>query len=648
MAGTFINPYTFIPIEEKGIKKDFSEYLIDNNLTGKLECKIVTKTPISIPDEPIDNKIIHKNYPPDHKVYPFLKVSKKAVIPGSSLKGLIRSSFEALTNSCMHTNDDYFYSSGSIKQPGILKKQDGKYILFEAKRYRDKKQKDGKRFTDNTNPNTNKAYKTGDKVRFDSVEGKQRACGIVTRIGESCIREGILLKMNTFVTNKGESNYSIFEKREINDNNVDKKFIDRLEENVRMYVKNDKQEKRGEEYSDCFKEIENGKEIPVWYKKEHNNFYFAPAQMSRTVYVKKPSDFLKERKLNKCENKKELCEACALFGFIKGDKSEGNSGMASRIRFSDAICSDENAFDGYHELPVLASPRLSSFEFYLKNPGNQYTSDTEGTTLAGRKPYWHKNDFNYKTLSENLPDSKNKKMNATVETVKKGTEFYTEIFFNNITENELRKLIFSLNLGENDIKSNQCHKIGHGKPVGLGSAKIIVENVKLRKFADLKYEVLTQNDFLDNSTESFFNNVDKLKKNVLKVSDINAVEGDLISYPQTEYSNEIFKWFSDNREPFKNNGPILYRNKLPSLSSMSQEIAKNPKNANVKVNSTKTGNNQKSSNFNYNYNPRFINGKYECKCSKCGNNELLNPSQLDFLKKQNKRVICKKCRQKPK
>ena len=50
-------------------------------------------------------------------------------------------------------------------------------------------------------------------------------------------------------------------------------------------------------------------------------------------------------------------------------------------------------------------------------------------------------------------------------------------------------LVFSLDFGENSEDSALCHKIGHGKPVGLGSAKIVADKVVVRDISDGKYTV---------------------------------------------------------------------------------------------------------------------------------------------------------------
>ena len=61
-----------------------------------------------------------------------------------------------------------------------------------------------------------------------------------------------------------------------------------------------------------------------------------------------------------------------------------------------------------------------------------------------------------------------------------------------------------------------------------------------------------------------------------------AVDGRKINYPKTEKSDDIFKWFADNRKILRSFGqPMIYYNKLPRLTDDNQELPENPKSRNV-------------------------------------------------------------------
>ena len=120
-------------------------------------------------------------------------------------------------------------------------------------------------------------------------------------------------------------------------------------------------------------------------------------------------------------------------------------------------------------MPISGPPRISSFEFYLKSDLDQFHADDKGVTNAGRKFYWHHKGY---VMNKDSVNKEGNNMDYKAELVKSGSEFTFDVYFDEITENELKKLLFTLNLGENSLDSDKCHKIGHGKPIGLGSAKI--------------------------------------------------------------------------------------------------------------------------------------------------------------------------------
>ena len=69
MSGRFINPYTFVPVNN-GEKKEYDKYFKDELLSGKISCTLKARTQLAVCD-----KITEKDFD-------FFKVEGKAVIPG--------------------------------------------------------------------------------------------------------------------------------------------------------------------------------------------------------------------------------------------------------------------------------------------------------------------------------------------------------------------------------------------------------------------------------------------------------------------------------------------------------------------------------------------------------------------------------------
>ena len=558
MSDRFINPYTFVPVNN-GVKKDYNEYFKDKLLSGKISCTLKARTQLAVCD-----KITEKDFD-------FFKVEGKAVIPGSSLRGTIRSVFEALTDSCFSSanaeNDDYFSSRLNKQTPGIIEFDGENYILYDAVRYKDK-------HNDQLND-----YKTGDELTFFEVSegnGKIKYFKLNGRM-----KKGYVLKVDRF--NKGkhtENKDSVFEKtakRTV----IDKKCIELLELNLKKYESKD--ENISKNYKKQFDKMKAGNGVlPVWYYKEGRNYYLAPSQMSRAVFFTQPIDMLKRSNLDVCSEKEKVCEACALFGIVGRTGSE--FAIASRIRFSDAVCEDKNCFDHKFIMPISGTPRISSFEFYLKSDSDQFHADYDGVTIAGRKFYWHHKGY---VMNKDSVNKEGNNMDYKAELVKSGSEFTFDVYFDEITENELKKLLFTLNLGENSLDSDKCHKIGHGKPIGLGSAKIVINDVTVRSFKDGIYSEESHSEYLKDNKGEMFGNAQNVR-NILKVTDMNAVDSKKIHYPQTEGSSEIFKWFADNRKCLKSIGkPMGYYNKLPKLTDDDQTLPCDPKKDDKSVNGSR-------------------------------------------------------------
>ncbi len=545
---TFINPYTFVPVE-KGEKKNIRDYYGKDAelLSGKIECTLKTRTQMSICEAETDKK------------FGFFSVDGKPVIPGSTIRGVIRNVYETLTDSCFSStnadDDDYFSSRLSKKECGLLEYKDGRYILYQAKRYKDEHNSYLGDFPE------------GKKVTFDSYLSGSGTISYLRNVKESGGKiTGYVHKVDRFkgkIKGKPIENLdSIFEQTDKKGTEISEKYVERLQVNISMgEMKNKK------EYEKLFAKMKKGEALlPVWYTKDEKSghYYFAASQMSRAVFYNKPIDILEKHKLDKCTDKKNICEACALFGMI----GDNDNSISSRLRFSDAECLTNDPLEKDYIKVIMGSPRLSSFEFYLRYNGDNFTADTYGVNIAGRKFYWHNNSGEkLRSTEKEQPE-----MERYIQLLKNDVRFRFNVYFDNITEDQLKKLLFALDLGDNSIDSNKCHKIGHGKPLGLGSAKIVCDKVTVRKFEYPSYEEKERNDLIDKADDSLFRN----KENVdylLKVADFNAVGGEKISYPYYDNKDEIYEWFSKNR--WKTKGKMFHR-ALPRLKSDNQELPCHP------------------------------------------------------------------------
>jgi CRISPR-associated protein (TIGR03986 family) len=143
VAGDFHNPYNFVPaLPRDRVPKDselndhtpvgHSQYL-SKHWSGSIRVELNTKTPLLIPDA---FKVEEAG---EHKTYPIRMVDGKPHLPVTSFKGMLRSAYEAVTNSRLSIfgdehSDRLFYrmsaSEGLSLVPAIV--EGGKIRLMQG------------------------------------------------------------------------------------------------------------------------------------------------------------------------------------------------------------------------------------------------------------------------------------------------------------------------------------------------------------------------------------------------------------------------------------------------------------------------------------------------------------------------------------
>ncbi len=225
--------------------------------------------------------------------------------------------------------------------------------------------------------------------------------------------------------------------------------------------------------------------------------FFGRAGMFRLPYDLSPRDLVPDDQ----KGRSPLDLATSLFGRVdeKGGKGEA---FASRIRFADAkaVGNRTDWFEALLVPRILSSPKPTAFAHYLVQDGRlpvdqlrtYVREDLEETTIRGHKLYWHRWDRDRglsavtwvdpktgsadrytQTLGQmseiargTKPASANKQ--CTVMTpIKAGVRFEGTIRFDNLRPEELGALLAALRLPE-----GCAHRLGMGKPLGLGSVKI--------------------------------------------------------------------------------------------------------------------------------------------------------------------------------
>jgi CRISPR-associated protein (TIGR03986 family) len=511
-----ISPYNFIPLNEKIVSiysnKDeiptFDKFHKDL-YTGYIDINIEAKTPIYIRDT------AERNAKDNKENSDFFSPAGRYRIPGSSIRGLIRNIVEIASYSKLNFIDgnrkfhfrsfmdkslnlkdayvDYMLKSNNnvieypkLKAGYLVKKGHNKYAIIPSfSKYKDKdcwfyrvEQKivnevigniDTKQFFYNIffKPVESAINAHHDvKIKYAKVTqiSKDNASGFIEGY---VIRSGYVSGKHKDKTPAGKHLDWIIAKPQDNAKEIP------VARNVIENYKNDIN--RSADSIDLLKSL-NGKskEVPCFYVTDNNNneniISIGHTGMFRLAYKHELNYFVKQK-----YESNTIDIATAIFG--------NESDFASRVFFEDAYLND-NSKDKIQNNPVtpkiLSEPKPTSFQIYL----NQYKEDirinqkgnmaglrdynSTDAVIRGYKLYWHKNiNAQEYVETDSIAINEHSSQYTKIKPIKTGAKFSGRIRFENLSKVELGVLLFSLKL-----KENLCHKIGMGKPLGLGSIKI--------------------------------------------------------------------------------------------------------------------------------------------------------------------------------
>lgn len=511
---TFVNPYNFVSLDKKcnrehpnhSVKEIFEQ---KDLLTGWIECVMTSKTPLFVPHSAnsdafltflkrTSNNEVIKSY--DFFSYDTVDGDRseqysEPKIPGSEIRGVIRSAFEAVTASCMSCIDDEG-EGDEIK--GVLYKRTSEIGQLGRLVYNEEKEK----WEIQPCTRAKISIKTCEEKRvYDWDEGEEVSITLnknqpiteIQRGSKGNMKQGYL-HIGEKGENKRYESVFILKERE-KPLFIDQDSVDRLKLNIGLYqdltVNIHKKDGKHNGYP---KYSIDHKGTLVYYKERKGIYYLSPAAISREVFHNRLKSLLKD--FAPCGDIDKLCPACALFGMMSKKKS-----LASRLRFTDAWIangSKKRALKDYYDpaviLPELSSPKPSATEFYLQKPdgadlwnydyagewkeekSRSIFNDISAYTpqIRGRKFYWHHKIDKAPKEKKGLESVRN----VCVRPLQKEISFTFKIYFDSISENELKNLCYVLSPSE-----NRCHKLGMGKPLGLGSIKIDAPKIKVRKLS---------------------------------------------------------------------------------------------------------------------------------------------------------------------
>ncbi len=335
--------------------------------------------------------------------------------------------------------------------------------------------------------------------------------------------------------------------------------------------------------------------------------FIGPVAMYREPYDKSVDDCTTgDQKPGACNKTDGLCPACALFGGLfpenePDEMTKSDVPLAGRVSINTAWFVEEpDSQPQFKEVPlrILGEPRPSYFPFYLRPQSingqrraadyngvlwqrqphkpskpedpNQWPPTTQaGLKIRGRKFSWHQPmlndwpDVSQYRLPEDVqkeiadPEAKEKcrtNQNATVELLRPGAKFRFTVDFENLSEHELKLLLWCLNL-----ETGMAHHFGMGKPIGLGSAEVKVQEVVVRDLKTSYTDLLAEDEkqwgaFDRDNPAALLNGVPHAGTGILKqLKKILTVNPFGQSQPRIDYipdglpANEGFKYYTHHR-----------------------------------------------------------------------------------------------------
>jgi CRISPR-associated protein (TIGR03986 family) len=510
-------PYNFVPLPEEiktiGKPPEHDRYHA-GLLTGKFTCTLTTASPLYVRAARTLIQYNRKNNKdesdPETPSDFFYGEEEKLLIPGSSLRGMLRNMVEIVSASRLEpvSDDPLVYravgdttSLGDMYRKRLMH-QNGSAIKFlmRAGFMRQKGNSDweiipAKEVVDGTTFGRIEQSLVKEVGKLPEWKDKQNANTIFAAVdgieahthNKQRRPVDLLYARVTSASSTAKPSYNEFvlvKTGQMNNKHMDfvfglpdakaqpifipEKVVDRYKEQITL----------GQ--NDLLKS-ENGvlrNDQPVFYITDKNGQveFFGHPMMFRLPYEHSPARMLPQS----LQDAQGLDLAQALFGTVPLDETKGQT-IAGRLFVGDAFLVGKlgEALLDETTLKILSGPKPTTFQHYLtqespdyeKQLGHYNSNPEKEAALRGHKLYWHQGEVAKEDYAARPADvaAHPKQYSPAIKPVKSGTAFTFSIHFENLRPEELGALLWVL---EKAVDPKYRLKIGMGKPYGLGSVAI--------------------------------------------------------------------------------------------------------------------------------------------------------------------------------
>ncbi len=509
----FLNPYNFVRyLPEPAIPHGDPDALLlgrcpppphdrYTGLTGRITCSLEAVTPLFVSDGH-DIKVTKVRLPDgrevEHKSYRFFQYDGQDAIPATSLRGMIRSMFEVVTNSPFSIFD------------GEERPQDGRAgviaLCEEAKvsAYYDDPESN---VLDGSWTCGEEAWAIVGKTKnnIPKVEIISRNHAALAGDGRQVHHGWVKVTGHTIDTKRNESLF--YFKGDVKRAQM-VHFDAEREADFNAVLHAQLHDRKEDFHSQVQSErLAPGNLVYVELDSDRTTVRnIALARVARLRYRRAIGELLPEH-LRPCERYEQLDIASRVFGWVKATPTEDRKtpvAYAGRVRFSHAVLTEDGDKGVYaKEMPmaILGAPKPTTTLFYLrkqkdewseeerKKPGAAGTIGYDGpNNLRGRKFCRHHgnalNRLEYERAGR-LRDHQNRSVRALRAPA---NVFEFAIDFHNLAPLEIGALLWTLNLSGDE---GCLFRLGYAKPLGFGSVKLSVEQIELMDLS-ARYNSLTE------------------------------------------------------------------------------------------------------------------------------------------------------------
>ncbi|WP_016949987.1 TIGR03986 family CRISPR-associated RAMP protein [Anabaena sp. PCC 7108] len=561
-------PYNFVELPDEN-KIVVAQELPKQNCydiqrhTGYIQCNLVTESPLYIrcgliPDD--FKKFENRTCNHEELNQLILEEQKRwtdffynpannfPIIPGSSLRGMIRNIFEIVTYSKLHQvsgyqklffravaapdNDPLTYEYkrkiyDKVKAGYLQQQSDGKWYIFLAKTVERQPFVWVKKsaiprdvgLIDVNNIDYQPQYL---KVRFDEIN-KIKTRYIANQVSKDnlnhqykgyLVTSGNMMEGNPEGKSSREYHCLIGEKTD-NYVEIDPGAVEDYRAALTDFQKKYFDQENGilkNDYPVFFCETKLGEKVTLFgHSPNFRVPYTPPTKNGRATSV---TDFIPP-KFKSSENP-EIDMTEAIFGWVKDKKLE-NQTRAGRVFITDALLDSstpdeqiwcQNNPDERITPPILATPKPTTFQHYLvqtdpeakrENLKHYGSYPIKDTVIRGYKLYWHQKDVSSSSIREsNEEEISNKpKQYTKIRPINSKVSFHFKLYFDNLTDEELGALLWVLDLAKEKesriyVKDDQEYRfsLGMGKPFGMGAVKLTNQQLWLSQRQEKRYQKL--------------------------------------------------------------------------------------------------------------------------------------------------------------